>query len=78
MPVLPDGKAVHGNGARMDGKIIGLRERFADVTRQRGDQIGSLDDRPEPQEAGQLKRDVTLDALARQRLFEQLRPISCN
>ena len=58
----------------MDGQIVGLRERLADMARQRGEQIGSLHDRAEPEKAWQLKHDVPLDPLARQCLFEQLRP----
>lgn len=54
----------------MDGEIIDLRKRFADVTWQRGDQVSGLDDRSEPQETRQLQHEVTLDPLARQRLFE--------
>lgn len=53
MPVLPHGKTIYRNRARMNGQIARLRECFADVTWQRGHQIGRLDDRSEPEETRQ-------------------------
>ena len=41
VPGLPNGKTVDGNPARMHGQIVGLRERFADVARERRDKIGA-------------------------------------
>ncbi len=39
--VLPDGETIDGHRARMHGQIVGLRERFADVARERRDKIGA-------------------------------------
>ena len=64
VPVLSNGKALHRNRAGMDCEVIDLCQCLANMSRQRGDQVGGLDDRPQSKEARQLQNHLSLDVLA--------------
>ena len=55
----------------MNREVIDLCQRLADMPWQRGNQVGRLDDRPQPEKARQLQHDVPLDPPRPARLDER-------
>src|SRR3569623_2094703 len=72
-PMLPDCEFIDLERTGVNSNVVHSCQCLPDVSWQRGDQIGRLDDRAEPEHARKLEYNIAFYVLAQQRLLEQLR-----